>query len=42
VPIGTIVGISMIVAGVILLGVVIWLSISYRQRQKDINAHLDD
>ena len=40
--IGTIIGISMIATGVLLLGVVVWKSVSYRSNQRDLQRHLDD
>lgn len=42
VEIGTIIGISMIASGLMLLGVVIWKSVSYRNKQRDLQRNQDD
>jgi hypothetical protein len=38
----TAIGIAMIAAGVMLLGVVVWRAASYRQQQRNLDDHLDD
>jgi hypothetical protein len=40
--VGVIVGIGMIATGVLLLGVVVWKSLAYRQAQRNLEAHLGD
>ena len=42
VEIGTIIGISMIASGLMLLGVVIWKSVSYRNKQREMLRNQDD
>jgi hypothetical protein len=42
VPVGTIIGISMVAAGVIFGGGVIWRGVSYPRRQRDLQRGLDD
>ena len=42
VEIGTIIGISMIASGLMLLGVVIWKSVSYRNKQREMQRNQDD
>jgi hypothetical protein len=42
VEIGTIIGISMIASGLMLLGVVIWKSVSYRNKQREMQRSQDD
>jgi len=41
VPLATLIGISMIAAGLILVAVVIWQSLAYRKRQRNLDDHLD-
>ena len=41
-PTATAIGIAMIAAGVVLLGVVIWRANSHKQRQRNLDDHLDD
>jgi hypothetical protein len=38
----TTVGIAMITTGVVLLGVVVWRATSHRQKQRNLDDHLDD
>jgi len=38
----TTVGIAMITTGVVLLGVVVWRAASHRQKQRNLDDHLDD
>jgi hypothetical protein len=42
VEIGTIIGISMIASGLMLLGVVIWKSVTYRNKQREMRLSQDD
>ena len=42
VEIGTIIGIIMIASGLMLLGVVIWKSVSYRNKQREMQRNQDD
>jgi len=42
VEIGTIIGISMIASGLMLLGVVIWKSVRYRNKQREMQRNQDD
>jgi uncharacterized membrane protein (DUF485 family) len=42
VPLGTIIGVSMIAAGFLLLGVVVWKSVTYRQNQRNLQRNFDD
>jgi hypothetical protein len=42
VEIGTIIGISMIASGLMLLGVVIWKSVSYQNKQREMQRNQDD
>jgi uncharacterized integral membrane protein len=41
VPLGNLIGISMIAAGLILVAVVVWQSLAYRKRQRNLDDHLD-
>jgi uncharacterized membrane protein (DUF485 family) len=42
VEIGTVIGVSMIATGLMLLAVVIWKSVSYRNKQREIQRNQDD
>jgi hypothetical protein len=42
VEIGTIIGIIMIASGLMLLGVVIWKSVSYQNKQREMQRNQDD
>ena len=42
VEISAIIGISMIASGLMLLGVVIWKSVSYRNKQRELQLSQDD
>gem|GEM_PF-3525898 len=41
-PVGTIIGISMVAAGIIFGGGVIWRGVSYQRHQRDLQRGLDD
>lgn len=40
-PLANLIGISMIAAGLILAAVIVWQSVSYRKRQRNLDDQLD-